>query len=165
MGPVYSLRSGRDDPRGCCAGSGRSLAAWAGGIYRSCAGTEGRKADAAFTMSALRSKAVVGDTLIPFSLSLNASTYAHTFVWRRMQWASAAVHPETSEERFDEQPERHNRRRRGSRARGLFLRLPVGQRHRRWRRTGSSRHNRKRRLISAAPLAASPARRPGQEQA
>ena len=106
----------------------------------------------------------VSNTLVPFSLSLNASTYAHTFVWRRMQWASAAVHPETSEERFDEQPERHNRRR-GSRARGgLFRRLLVGQRHRRRRRTDPSRHNRKRRLISAAPLAASPARRPGQEQ-
>ena len=42
MGPVYSIRSGKDYPRGCCAGSGGSLAAWAGGIYRSCAGTEGR---------------------------------------------------------------------------------------------------------------------------
>ncbi len=42
MGPVYSIRSGRDDPRGCYAGSGESLAAWAGGIYRSCAGAECR---------------------------------------------------------------------------------------------------------------------------
>ena len=42
MGPVYSIRSGRDDPRGCYAGSGESLAAWAGGIYRSCAGEECR---------------------------------------------------------------------------------------------------------------------------
>ena len=42
MGPVYSIRSGRDDPRGCYADSGESLAAWAGGIYRSCAGAECR---------------------------------------------------------------------------------------------------------------------------
>ncbi len=42
MGLVYSIRSGRDDPRGCRAGSGESLAAWAGGIYRSCAGAECR---------------------------------------------------------------------------------------------------------------------------
>ncbi len=42
MGPVYSIRSGRDDPRGCYAGSGESLAAWAGGIYRSRAGAECR---------------------------------------------------------------------------------------------------------------------------
>ncbi len=107
----------------------------------------------------------VSNTLIPFSLSLNASIYAHTFIWRRTQWASAAVHPETSEERFDEQPERHNRRRRGGRARGgLYLRLPVGQRHRGKRRTGPSRYDRKRRLNSETPLTASPARRPGQEQ-
>ncbi len=42
MGSVYLIRSGRDDPRACCAGSGRSLAAWAGGIYRGCAGAECR---------------------------------------------------------------------------------------------------------------------------
>ncbi len=42
MGSVYSIRSGRDDPRGCYVGSGESLAAWAGGIYRSCAGVECR---------------------------------------------------------------------------------------------------------------------------
>ena len=42
MGPVYSIRSGRDDLRGCRAGSGGSLAAWAGGIYLDCAGAECR---------------------------------------------------------------------------------------------------------------------------
>ncbi len=42
MGSVYLIRSGRDDPRGCYAGSGESLAAWTGGIYRSCAGAECR---------------------------------------------------------------------------------------------------------------------------
>ena len=44
----------------------------------------------------------VSNTLVPFSLSLNVSTYAHTFIWRRTQWASAAVHSKTGEEISDE---------------------------------------------------------------
>jgi hypothetical protein len=42
MGPMYSIRSGRDDSIGFYAGSGGNLAAWAGGIYLSCAETECR---------------------------------------------------------------------------------------------------------------------------
>jgi hypothetical protein len=44
----------------------------------------------------------VSNTLAPFSLSLNASTCAHTFIWRQTQWASVADHSKTGKEISDE---------------------------------------------------------------